>query len=80
MPWFDAMRLLFLLLILATGCAGGSTTKTLDGVDTSGACDTGTDPGDCPPDFTLPRADGGDFTLSDLVGTQRVIVIGTSNW
>ncbi len=75
------MRHIWLLLLVLPllGCEA-VTTQTLDGVDTSGACSDGVAPGDCPPDFTLPLAEGGDFTLSSLVGTQRVIVIGTSNW
>ncbi len=75
------MRHIWLLLLVLPlfGCEAVST-QTMDGVDTSGDCTEGVDPGDCPPDFTLPLAGGGDFSLSSLVGTQRVIVIGTSNW
>jgi hypothetical protein len=76
-----AMRHIGLLLLILPlfGCEAVST-QTMDGVDASGDCSEGVAPGDCPPDFTLPLAAGGDFTLSSLVGTQRVIVIGTSNW
>lgn len=75
-----SMRILLFLLALPLMACAPSTTQTLD--DPGAACSgEGTDPGNCPPDFTLPLADGsGDFTLSDLVGTTRVVVIGTSNW
>ena len=73
-------QFLSFLLVLPLLACEASSTQTMDGVDMSGDCSEGTSPGDCPPDFTLPLAGGGDFTLSSLVGTKRVIVIGTSNW
>jgi hypothetical protein len=74
------MRSLLLMgCFFLLGCSA-VTTQTLDGVDVSGECETGTSPGDCPPDFTLPTASGGEFTLGDLLGNKRVVVIGTANW
>ena len=49
--------------------------------DTDVECEEGFEVGQCPPDFTLPLADGsGDFSLSSVAGTKKVVVIGTANW
>ncbi len=48
--------------------------------DDASTCDVyGLEPGDCPPEFTLPSTAGGQVALGDFQG-QRIIVLGTSNW
>ncbi len=49
------------------------------GEDGTVDCDIGLEEGDCPPDFTLPDADGADQTLSDFRG-DRVLILGTAEW
>ncbi len=71
------MTRLFFIALLA-GCSP-VTTQTLDGVDLSEPCQTGTAPGDCPPAFTLPGTEG-DVALEDLLGNAPVVVLGTANW
>ena len=36
--------------------------------------------GQCPPDFTLPDANGEDYTLNDNLGSQRILVVGSAHW
>ena len=36
--------------------------------------------GQCAPDFTLKSIDGGEFSLSELAGNKRVVVIGSATW
>jgi|GEM_PF-6477296 len=74
------MRLLLLGLLLLTGCSPTVTTQVGDDDDDTATCTTGLTPGDCPPDFAMTLADGGEFNLSDVTGNQRVIVLGSSNW
>ena len=49
--------------------------------DTDVGCEEGLEVGDCPPDFTLPLADGsGDFQFHSLVGNKRVVLMGSATW
>ena len=73
------LRTLLPALALLAGCAP-VTTRVADDDDTSAACIEGLAPGQCPPDFTMQLAGGGEFALNTISGATRVIVIGSSNW
>ncbi|MEL6341901.1 MAG: hypothetical protein AAFV53_02135 [Myxococcota bacterium] len=69
-------------LLLWGACAPGDEPGArLDLSNTIGAedCDGGFGVGQCPADFTLIDADGGDVSLSDSLG-QPTLVIGAAEW
>lgn len=66
------------LSLIAVACGPGA--RDLEGATpVVEDCAVGLDPGTCPPDFTLPDADGTPVSLSAQVGTP-VLVVGSSFW